>query len=76
VTPGGIAMSKHRLLEPLMPSLSCSPPSVCFACHLKKLPGKFDPVKAKSLGVKQGPLFGVLKHGNPVTLDDGTVVCM
>ena len=38
------------------------------------LPLKFSPLKAKALGIPQGPLFGQLYRGNPVTLPSGAVV--
>ena len=37
-------------------------------------PGRFDLEAAKSLGVPPGPLFGKLQRGEPVELEDGTVV--
>lgn len=64
----------NRLIEPLHPSLVCSPPSICYACHLQPLPGRFLPAKAKELGVPKGPLFGKLSKREQVTLADGTVV--
>ena len=33
--------------------------------------GKFDVARAKALGIPPGPLFGVLKGGESVTLADG-----
>ena len=36
--------------------------------------GKFDPAKAKDLGVPEGPLWGRLQRAEAVTLDDGRVV--
>lgn len=38
------------------------------------VPGKLDVEKLKQYGIKQGPLFGKLKNGIDVTLDDGTIV--
>ncbi|SDX90578.1 ribonuclease Z [Halopenitus persicus] len=37
-------------------------------------PGRFDRPKAEELGVPVGPKFGELHAGNPVELEDGTVV--
>jgi ribonuclease Z len=34
-------------------------------------PGRFDVAAAQTLGVPEGPLFGVLQAGSPVTLPDG-----
>jgi ribonuclease Z len=36
--------------------------------------GRFDREKAESLGVPPGPMFSTLHGGDPVELDDGTVV--
>ena len=37
-------------------------------------PGRFDVAAADRLGVPDGPARGALQRGEPVTLDDGTVV--
>ena len=37
-------------------------------------PGVFFPEKAVELGVPRGPLWSRLQHGNPVTLEDGSVI--
>ena len=37
-------------------------------------PGRFDPERARALGVPEGPAFGHLQDGTPVTVPDGTTV--
>ena len=38
------------------------------------LPGKLDPMLLKSLGVPPGPLFGEIKRGRSVVLEDGRTI--
>jgi ribonuclease Z len=37
-------------------------------------PGRFDPERARTLGVPEGPAFGRLQGGTPVSTPDGTTV--
>lgn len=37
-------------------------------------PGRFDPQRARALGVPEGPAFGRLQDGHPVTVEEGTTV--
>ena len=36
--------------------------------------GRFNPDKARELGIPEGPLWGQIHAGKPVTLDDGTEI--
>ena len=49
-------------------------PSVGWALVEDDRPGRFHPEKAASLGVEEGPMFGALQRGKPVTLPDGRVI--
>ncbi|GBF96657.1 hypothetical protein Rsub_09290 [Raphidocelis subcapitata] len=48
--------------------------SLCYICEMPNTPGKFDPVKAKELGVPPGPLFGELQRGKVVQSTSGREV--
>jgi ribonuclease Z len=49
-------------------------PSVGWALVEDGRPGRFHPEKAAALGVEEGPMFGLLQRGKPVTLPDGRVI--
>ncbi|MBN2124281.1 MAG: ribonuclease Z, partial [Deltaproteobacteria bacterium] len=50
--------------------------TLCLGYRLEEhpRPGVFRPAAARSLGVPQGPLWGRLQRGEPVSLEDGTRV--
>ena len=48
--------------------------SVSYVIKTPDVLGRFDVDKAKALNVPPGPLYGALKRGEAVTLDDGSVV--
>jgi ribonuclease Z len=48
-------------------------PSLAYALIEKPRPGKFDPKKAKALGIPEGPLWSKLQHGPAVKLPNGRV---
>jgi ribonuclease Z len=45
-----------------------------FRLEERARPGRFNIDAARALGISEGPLFGRLQRGEPVTLADGTVV--
>ena len=45
-----------------------------FRLEERTRPGRFDPERARDLGVSEGPAFARLQDGEPVTTDDGTTV--
>lgn len=49
-------------------------PSYGYAVVEKPKPGTFDAGQAAALGIPAGPLYGLLKRGESVTLADGSVV--
>jgi ribonuclease Z len=49
-------------------------PSVGYAIVEDERPGRFDIDAARALGVPEGPMFGLLQHGQPVTLESGRTI--
>jgi ribonuclease Z len=49
-------------------------PSLAYALIEKPRPGRFNPEKAKALGIPEGPLWSQLQQGSRVTLPNGRVV--
>ena len=50
------------------------PTRVCYLVKTNEIPGVFDVSSAIALGVPKGPLYGQLKKGNTVTLENGTII--
>ncbi|BFI40606.1 ribonuclease Z [Marchantia polymorpha subsp. ruderalis] len=44
--------------------------AVVYICELPEVIGKFDPAKAKALGLRPGPKYGLLQSGKEVMADD------
>ncbi len=49
-------------------------PSLAYALIEKPRPGKFNPKKAKALGIPEGPLWSKLQQGSAIKLPNGRVV--
>ena len=72
VRPGKIFEDEEYVVTcaPLVHGIEC----YGYAVQEKPKPGRFDPERAKALGVPSGPLFGRLKNGETITLPDGRTV--
>ncbi|GAB4378902.1 MAG: ribonuclease Z [Elainellaceae cyanobacterium] len=60
-------------------AVSCAPlthrvPAFGYRVAEKDRPGRFDVEQAVALGIPPGPIYGRLKRGELVTLDDGRVI--
>jgi len=69
-TDGGTVWEDEAVRVEAFPTRH-SVPSVGFALIEEPRPGAFDVETARSLGVPEGPLFGVLQRGGEVDLADG-----
>ncbi len=49
-------------------------PAFGYRVSEKDRPGRFDVEKAKLLGIEPGPIYGKLKQGETITLDDGRTI--
>ncbi len=49
-------------------------PAYAYRVDQKPRPGRFDVDRARALGIPPGPVYGELKAGRSVTLDDGRVI--
>ena len=49
-------------------------PSLAYALIEKPRPGRFNPEKARALGIPEGPLWSRLQHGEKVRITTGSVV--
>ena len=49
-------------------------PAFGYRVEEKDKPGRFDLAKAQALGIPPGPVYGELKSGKTVTLEDGRII--
>eukprot|EP00042_Codosiga_hollandica_P027419 m.136602 g.136602 ORF g.136602 m.136602 type:complete len:319 (+) comp52477_c0_seq2:391-1347(+) len=47
---------------------------ICYVCQLPRQPGKFEPARAKALGLPPGENFGKLQRGESVVFPDGRLI--
>lgn len=48
--------------------------AIGYALVEKERLGRFDPAAARALGIPEGPMWGALHRGQPVTLSDGRII--
>ncbi|XP_057967084.1 tRNase Z TRZ3, mitochondrial [Malania oleifera] len=71
---------RDQVAEPLIlnhkaePAIRPGDISVIYVCELPEIMGKFDPEKAKALGLKPGPKYRELQLGKSVTSDHKNIV--
>ncbi|KAH3671416.1 hypothetical protein WICMUC_004640 [Wickerhamomyces mucosus] len=70
--------SDPTLIEPYihvkLPNPSPNNISTCYEIQLNSVRGKFNPIKAKELGIPKGPLFATLAKGLEITLPNGDII--
>ena len=66
--------SSHGYATTSNKASQCSPPFMCYACHIHPFPGRFLKEKATALGVPNDGTRALLVAGQSITLADGTVV--
>ncbi|KAI9487736.1 MAG: hypothetical protein EXX96DRAFT_476335 [Benjaminiella poitrasii] len=64
---------KEHLFKAL-PKVKPYPAAITYICQGVPLPRKFNKDVAMALGIKPGPIYGKLKNGASVTLEDGRVI--
>ena len=72
VEPGRIFEDETRWVE--CQRLAHRVETFGYAAIEKPRPGEFDVAKARELGIPAGPLYGQLKNGETLTLQDGRVI--
>ncbi len=73
VTPGEPITRKDYAIVPF-PVEHRGASCVGYALVEEERRGVFDPVKARALGIPEGPLWGRIHKGEAITLDDGRVI--
>jgi len=69
--PGSMGMS----MPGQVPGRDSQPYALCYICKLTDFPGKFQPERAKALGLTPGPLYAeIQKLGKIVVLPNGTQI--
>ena len=70
--PGIICDEEHYTVQAVKSNHVVN--SLAYAFAEKPMPGRFYPLKAKALGIKEGPLWSQLQKGNNVKLPNGRIV--
>jgi len=69
----GIIFRRTRYTVECLPAIH-SVPALSFILRMADRPGRFNPARAKKLGVPQGPLWRKLQSGHPVQTPTGRIV--
>ncbi|KAJ9089826.1 hypothetical protein DSO57_1008787 [Entomophthora muscae] len=64
----------HPLMRGRIPPTFPRSVAISYICHTADVLGTFNPVAAKALGLKPGPIFAQLKKGNTITTPEGVVI--
>ncbi|MGI8617968.1 MAG: ribonuclease Z [Gemmatimonadaceae bacterium] len=73
ITPGDVIEHEQYSLQ-TFPVDHAGKSAMGYALVEKERLGRFDPDAARALGIPEGPLWGALHRGKPVTLADGRVI--
>lgn len=71
--PGDAIEHEHYSLQ-TFPVDHAGKSAMGYALVEKERLGRFDPEAARAMGIPEGPMWGALHRGKPVTLPDGRVV--
>ncbi|MHA1368706.1 MAG: ribonuclease Z [Promethearchaeota archaeon] len=70
----GVILDTKRFIIKVLPADHTTMQSFTYIFEEKPLPGKFNPERARELGIPRGPLWGRLQKGEILTLRDGRII--
>ncbi|MCX8169700.1 MAG: ribonuclease Z [Candidatus Methanomethyliaceae archaeon] len=72
ISEGDVLSSRHIKINGILTEHSRE--NLAYSIIIGSSLGKFIPEKAKELGVPEGPLWGILKSGKAITLENGRII--